>query len=411
MTGPAWRVIAWMCLAHVASMTGFSTYATLLPRLQPEWGLNNSEAGFISGAFFAGYMAAVPLLTSLTDRIDARRIYLGSCLVVVAALLAMAWLAQGLLTASLFQLLAGAGIAGTYMPGLRALTDNVSGPAQSRAVAFYTGAFGFGTSLSILSAGAVAGAFGWRWAFALAGLGPLVSGLMVVFGLPARPSRHVHDTHVLDFRPVLRTRAVRPYIFGYAVHCFELFGSRSWIVAFLVFAQGLSPAGAAAALSPVAVAAIANLLSPVSSVLGNETAMRMGRERLIWRVMLVSAVVTCVLGFAASLPWPALALLAWAHMCLIMGDSSALTAGVVAKSDERIRGATMAVHSMLGFGAGFVAPLVFGAVLDLAGGNARAPAWGFAFASLGVGGAAMSWFIRRSVPAPAPAPARREGVR
>ncbi len=407
MTGPAWRVIAWMCAAHVASMTGFSTYATLLPRLQPEWGLNNSEAGFISGAFFAGYMAAVPVLTSLTDRIDARRIYLGSCLVVAASLLAMAGLAQGVLTASLFQLLAGAGIAGTYMPGLRALTDNVSGPAQSRAVAFYTGAFGFGTSLSIVSAGAIAGALGWRWAFALAPLGPLVSGLMVVLGLPPRPPRHAHDTHVLDFRPVLRSRAVRPYIFGYAVHCFELFGSRSWIVAFLVFAQALAPAGAGAALSPIAVAAIANLLSPVSSVLGNETAMRVGRERLIWRVMLASAVVTGVLGFCAHLPWPALALLAWAHMCLIMGDSSALTAGVVAKSDERIRGATMAVHSMLGFGAGFAAPLVFGAVLDLAGGNARPAAWGFAFASLGVGGAVMSWLMRRSIRVPA----AREAVR
>ncbi len=400
MTGPAWRVIAWMCAAHVASMTGFSTYATLLPQLQADWALNNSQAGFISGAFFAGYMAAVPVLTSLTDRVDARRIYLGSTLVVIVSLVAMGGLAQGLATASLFQLLAGAGIAGTYMPGLRALTDNVSGPAQSRAVAFYTAAFGFGTSLSILSAGALAGALGWRWAFALSALGPLASGLMVVFGLPPRQPQHRHDAHVLDFRPVLRSRAVRPYIFGYAVHCFELFGSRSWIVAFLVFAQGLAPAGTGAALSPVAVAAIANLLSPVSSVLGNETAMRVGRERLIWRVMLISGLLTCVLGFAARLPWPVLALLAWAHMCLIMGDSSALTAGVVAKSDERIRGATMAVHSMLGFGAGFVAPLVFGAVLDLGGGNAHPAAWGFAFASLGVGGAAMSWFIRRSVRAP-----------
>ena len=399
MTAPAWRVIAWMCAAHVASMTGFSTYATLLPRLQADWALNNSQAGFISGAFFAGYMAAVPVLASLTDRVDARRIYLASTLVVMASSIAMGALGEGLVTASLFQLLAGAGIAGTYMPGLRALTDNVSGPAQSRAVAFYTAAFGFGTSLSILSAGALAETLGWRWAFALSAAGPLVSGMMVVFGLPPRPPQHRHDTHVLDFRPVLRSAAVRPYIFGYAVHCFELFGSRSWIVAFLVFAQALAPAGAGSALSPVAVAAIANLLSPVSSVLGNETARRVGRERLIWRVMLVSAIVTGVLGFSAHLPWPVLALLAWAHMCLIMGDSSALTAGVIAKSDERLRGATMAIHSMLGFGAGFVAPLVFGAVLDLAGGNARPAAWGFAFASLGVGAAVMSWFMRRSVPA------------
>jgi len=58
MHARAWRVIAWMCAAHVASMAGFSTYATLLPRLQHAWSLNNSQAGFISGAFFAGYMAS-----------------------------------------------------------------------------------------------------------------------------------------------------------------------------------------------------------------------------------------------------------------------------------------------------------------------------------------------------------------
>ena len=89
---PAWRVIAWMCAAHVASMTGFAAYSTLLPRLQDEWGLNNSQAGFISGAFFAGYMAAVPLLTSLTDRVDARRVYFVSSVVAAAALAGMACL-------------------------------------------------------------------------------------------------------------------------------------------------------------------------------------------------------------------------------------------------------------------------------------------------------------------------------
>jgi len=31
------RHIAWMCAAHVVSMPGFATYATLLPRLQQEW--------------------------------------------------------------------------------------------------------------------------------------------------------------------------------------------------------------------------------------------------------------------------------------------------------------------------------------------------------------------------------------
>src|SRR5947209_20079276 len=113
MYPPAWRVIAWMCAAHVASMAGFSTYATLLPGLQNEWGLNNSQAGFISGAFFAGYIAAVPLLTRLTDRVDARRVYLVSSVVAAAALAGMALFANGLLSASIPQLAAGGGVAWT----------------------------------------------------------------------------------------------------------------------------------------------------------------------------------------------------------------------------------------------------------------------------------------------------------
>ena len=386
-----------MCAAHVASMAGFSTYATLLPRLQDEWGMNNSRAGFISGMFFAGYMAAVPVLTSLTDRVDARRIYLVSSLVAAAALAGFALLVEGVQSAALLQLFAGAGIAGTYMPGLRALTDHVEGTrSQSRAVAFYTAVFGLGTSLSILASGIIAESMGWRWAFALAAAGPVVAGLMVVRGLPPKRPERVHEQHVLDFRPVLASREVRPYIFGYAVHCWELFGSRSWLVAFIVFAQGFQAAGgsSAAAWSAVTIAAVANLFGPAASIFGNELAMRHGRERLIWKAMLASGTLTCALGFAAFLPWYALAGLIMLHMCLIMGDSSALTAGVVTRTRESIRGATMAVHSMLGFGAGFVAPLVFGVVLDLAGGKASSIAWGFAFTTLGAGAVVMAGLIR-----------------
>jgi MFS family permease len=385
-----------MCAAHVASMAGFSVYATLLPRLQDEWGMNNSSAGLVSGMFFAGYMGAVPLLTSLTDRIDARRIYAVSCLIVAAALAGFSLLVEGVKSAALLQLVAGAGIAGTYMPGLRALTDNVEGVrAQSRAVAFYTAVFGLGASLSILLSGRIADSLGWRWAFGLAAAGPLVAGAMVVGGLPPRTPRSAPRLHVLDFRPVLANRVVRPYILGYAAHSWELFGSRSWMVAFIVFAQAAQISGGASpAWSAVTIAAVANLLAPAASILGNELAMRHGRERLIWKAMLASGALTCALGFLSSLPWYALAGLVMVHMCLVMGDSSALTAGVVTRARDDLRGATMAVHSMLGFGAGFIAPLVFGVVLDLAGGRASPSAWGLAFTTLGAGAIVMSGFIR-----------------
>lgn len=371
-----------MSIAHVLSMTGFATYPALLPRLQAEWAMSNTEAGLVSGLFFAGYMAAVPLLTALTDRIDARRIYLVASLVAAAGTAGFALYARGAVSGGLFQLLVGVGIAGTYMPGLRALTDNTAGAAQTRAVSFYTAFFGVGVSLSLVLAQQVADAHGWRWAFGVAAAGPLVAAAMVLAGLPPRPARGpVADTRLLDFRPVLANREARRYIFGYAVHCWELFGSRSWMVAFLSFAQTAVPAP----LSPAAIHAVANLGSPVASIIGNEAALRVGRARVIAIGMTASGLLTCALGFSAHLSWAVVAALVVLHMALVMSDSSTLTAGMVAAADPRLKGVTMAVHSTLGFGAGFVSPLVFGAALDLAGGNRSITAWGIAFATLGAG--------------------------
>ena len=40
-----------LCAAEIFCMTGFASYTTLLPALQQEWGLSNSEAGLISGIY------------------------------------------------------------------------------------------------------------------------------------------------------------------------------------------------------------------------------------------------------------------------------------------------------------------------------------------------------------------------
>src|SRR5213076_3300825 len=105
--------------AHILSMLGSFTYAALLPELRDLWHLSNSQAGLIGGMFFAGYIGTVSLWTALTDRIDGRRIYLAGSLLAVAGSAGFAMLADGLASAILCHALLGAGIAGTYMPGLR----------------------------------------------------------------------------------------------------------------------------------------------------------------------------------------------------------------------------------------------------------------------------------------------------
>ena len=377
-----------MCVAEALSMTGFAAYTTLLPVLQPHWGLSNSEAGLISGIYYAGFVAATPVLTSLTDRVDARRVYLLSCALALLGAAGFTLFAGGLWSALFFQFLIGAGLGGTYMPGLKMLADQLEGPVQSRAVAFYTASFGIGSTLSILVCGMIGAAWGWEAAFAYGAAGPMLAALLVNLVMPRGRTRAQDRPApaLLDFRPVLRNRRTLPYILGYSAHNYELFGQRSWMVAFLVFTASLQPADAPMLVGAATLAAAINLLGPVVSVSGNELAIRFGRTRVIFTFMTASGLVACVLGYTAALPWMLVFLIMCVHYGLMLGDSAALTSGAIASAHPDERGATMAAYSFLGFSSAVFAPLVFGLVLDLAGGNRSVMAWGLAFASIGIFG-------------------------
>lgn len=400
MKSPA-LLIAAMCLAEILGLLGISSFVALLPMFAEEWGLSNTNAGMISGLYFAGYVVAVPVLTSLTDRIDARIVYFGGMMTTGLALLGFALTAQGFWSAVGWQVLAGIGLAGTYMPGLKALGDRLGGRDQSRAVAFYTASFAIGMSLSYLVVGEVERLFDWRAAFGAAALGSLAAIAIAGFALAGhRATRHpAPDTHLLDFRPVFANRAAMGYMLGYAAHVWELFGLRAWLVAFLVFGASLD-GGAQSWLRPTLVATILMLIGAPVSILGNELCLRFGRRRVISTIMLISAGFSCALGFLGTIDYGVLAVVCLAYGALLMADSASLTAGMVESAAPGYRGATMAVHSTLGFIGAVGAPPVFGLVLDLAGGRSEANAWGYAFISLGVvaalGPLALAYGARRT---------------
>jgi MFS family permease len=377
-----------MCVAEAFSMASFAAYATLLPLFQKAWGLSNTEAGLIGGIAFAGYMTAVPVLSALTDRVDSRRIYFGACCLSALGAAGFALFAQGLWTALLFQFVIGAGLGGTYMPGMKTLTDPLQGSAQARATAFYAACFGVGSSLSIFASGWLAANHSWQAAFVFGTVGPLIAASLVMLLMPPGHTRKEKAaTALLDFRPVLANRVTRYYILGYAVHSYELFTQRAWMVAFIAFSATLQPAGtAAAALSAATLAAIVNLCGPLMSVTGNELALRFGRERIIFVFMTASGLFTCGLGFAAGLPSAAVFVVMCVHYGLMLGDSAALTAGAIGSAHADQRGAMLAVYSFIGFSAALVGPLVFGVVLDLAGGNRSTQAWVLAYVSIGIFG-------------------------
>ena len=116
--------------------------------------------------------------------------------------------------------------------------------------------------------------------------------------------------------------------------------------------------------------------------------LRIGRERIIFVFTTASGVATCLRGFAAGLPSAVVFALMCVHYDLMLGDSAALTAGAIGSAHADQHGAMMVVYSFIGFSAAMVAPLVFGTVPDIAGGNRSTLAWLLAYVSIGVFGAA-----------------------
>ena len=373
-----------VCISQILSIAAIMYFPALLPNFQAEWGLTNTEAGWISGIYFGGYAASVPILVSLTDRVDPRKIYLLSAGLGAVSLMGFGLVAQGTWTATAFRLLAGISFAGTYMPGVRVLSDRISGAKQSRAISFYTASIGVGNALSVFLAGWLTGHFDWRWAAILMGLCPLAGVVLFAFAVRPKPPETVVQavrTSFLDFRPALRNRSALGYMLGYAAHCWELFGFRSWMVAFMFFSLSLQPQ-INSKFSPQSLVTLILLAGVPASILGNEGALHWGRRRFITIVMIISGLIGCLIGFAAGLTFIMAAGLCFAYWIAIITDSGSLNAGLVSAAKAEEAGRTMALYSFVGLSMGFLAPLAVGAVLDITGGGIAG--WGMAFATLGL---------------------------
>lgn len=392
-----------MLLAQTCALLGFACYAVVLTTLQEEWRLSNLQSGLIASAFFLGYMLAVPLATALTDRVDARKVYLVGGLSATLGLLGMAFFAFNFWTALIFMAINGAGLAGTYMPGLKILSDRIQTGELTRHIAFYTAFFGIGTGFSYLCSGWILSALDWHYVFGIIALGPFGAFLIVLLLIP--PLQHekwkgpinirMHDIFPVDkWKLVLQDKNASGFIFGYTVHSLELFASRSWLVAFFAFCTAVT--GETFFLAATTLAGIINFFGVPSSILGNEIALRIGRQKWICIVMMTSAVFGIALACSTGQSWWLIFALAVGHAIFIMADSSTLTAGLVLSAKENIKGAAMGLHSLMGFGGGLLGPAIFGFMLDISGSRESQSSWIWAYASVVIWGILFVIYERRN---------------
>lgn len=375
---PQWLVLR-ICVGQVGSLLPNMAFAALIPRFAEVWGLSAAQSGMVAGAFYAGYAMTVPFATVWTDRIDARRIMLFGSLWNALSTAAFGLFADGFVSALCLWALAGAGFGGAYMPGLRALTDRLPPGDHSRSITWYTSSYSVGIGASFLLAQSMDAAFGWRAAFFAVACGPVFMAA-VAMSLPAFKPQPAPGAKLLDFRPVVRNRSAMAYILAYGVHCFEMAAMRSWLVSLWIFsaARGSAPDW----LGPVLVSVFVTLSAMPASILGNELALRLGRVRLVSLVMTLTGIVAGLIALLVGSHWSVVLPLLLLYGFLVPTDSGSLTSGMMGASAISGRGATMALHSTVGFFTSFLGPLAMGLALDAGGGPQSELGWHLGYALL-----------------------------
>jgi len=378
------------------SMIGIAMWPVFLIQLRDVWSLTNTEIGWISGVYFCGYVIATPILVGLTDAIDSKSIFLIGCASSFLGCIGFAFLADDFWSASITWAFVGAGLAGTYMPGLQILNARLDDSFRIRAVPWYTSSFGLGTGLSFSVMGFMLTYSSYQSAALLGALGALVAGVVVLLFVEpksiAKPSNLRAKRHPLDLRPAFRKPKAMSYILAYSAHTYELFAFRSWSFALFVFLGSNSN-------SSISVANIASIfgfltiLGLIASTTGAKICLTIGRHRAL----------TLIAGFTVLLAVSSAIMLGgplWLSMGLlcvynvaIMFDSGGLTAGTVSESEPHDRGALLAVHSMIGFTGGAIGAPVIGYVLDVSGGELKIEAWSYAILAMAIG-SLVAFFIQ-----------------
>ena len=400
--GPAWLLA--ICVSRVGAYMVYIAYAATLPVLQHEWQLSGTAAGSIASAFQVAYAVSLMGCSALADRVGARRVFLAGTVVSAVTSIAFAMYARDYWSGlGLYTLLALA-LGGTYTTGILLVAENVPVARRGRAMGAYLAGHSLGLALALMLTGLAIPRGGYVLAFWLLALGPVVGGGFAWMAARASASIVTRPTGSQRFGgEVLKNRPAMLIIAGYTFHSWELLGMWAWTPTFLAacFVAAGSELTRGAGLGAY-MTSLFHVTGMLAALLAGVFADRFGRTPVIFVMATVSAICSLAFGWMLGASLVLIVAVGLLYGFAALGDSPIYSTAITEVVAPAYRGAALALRSLLGYGAGAAAPLVFGAILDWYGVRS-AGAGGWAFLSLGIGGvgAVVSVVLLHRTPAAA----------
>ena len=377
------RDIIWLVLfslSLVLLLLPFASYVAAISFIQDEWRLNNTQAGAVYSAYLAGYVGSALIVIPLTDRLGSKYIFIGSAVISVVSHVLFSQVAQGMGSGAVLLAIAGVGLVGIYMPGLRVISERIPTQGRGMAIGLFVTAYYTAYSASLAASGGLMAWLEWRETYLILALAS-ASGLPLAY-LLLRNHDHVPDQRSsgrLDLA-VLKNPVARLYILSYSLHAFELYAVRVWLPAFLTAA--LVAKGRDYADAVVAGATVAGLVlaaGAVGPIVGGIISDRLGRAASAAGIFALSGACSWAIGWVGGLPWPVIVGLGVVYGWAIAADSAIYSTAITEAAKPAQLGSTMAVQAFLGFMGGLVGPIAVGGILDMTSESFR---WGFSFVGL-----------------------------
>lgn len=385
--------LASLCVSRTFTTLVFMTYAAAVPVLRDAWGMSATATGSISTGFQIGYAVSLVVGSSLADRVSARRVYLWSVWLSAGAAFSFALFARSYLSGLALYTLLALSLGGTYTTAIMLIADRYPPPWRGAAVGLLIASSSLGYALSLLVSGVALALGGYPLSFLVSAFGPGLGAVIASLTLWSGPDvTHPRSEGRWFGMEVLRNRRAMRVILGYTFHSWELLGMWAWLPAFMAATFATLGAG-----QPRAVA-FGAYMSALFHVVGLLASSSMGRlsDRLGRRIVLlslagISTACSVAFGWLIGSPLPIVFAVGALYAFSALGDSPVLSTALTELVKPSYLGAALALRSFLGFGAGAIAPLAFGAVLDATndpgGGAAYYTMWGWAFMTLALGGA------------------------
>ncbi|MGZ3368882.1 MAG: spinster family MFS transporter [Caulobacteraceae bacterium] len=301
-TGRSVFALTVLTLIWAASYADRQLFGIVLPLIKDDLRLSDTSLGLIAGLTFALFYAVLGLpIAWLADRFNRRNI-LAAGLVLWSEMTALTGAAANLWQLAGARVLVGVGEATGAAPATSMVSDMFGQENRPLTMAVLSSGSSWAALLFLPALGWIAHLYGWRGAFAAAGLAGLT--IAAVFVLTVHePSRRTPDPHLSAIRTasfpktagfLLGSRTYLLTVVGGSILGVSLYASQVWHPSFLSRVHHLDIAQVGAAIGvPRGVAGL------IGTLLGGLLAERLGRRAPRWRLIVPG--VACALALPAEL--------------------------------------------------------------------------------------------------------------